>query len=364
MPAAVLIAPDRIDVEEVVHGEPYPVFGSIDFAEKSDAGFTQLVPGAVVVAGIGIPEMPRAQIVVHLVAANLYHFAADVLFLFRKQVVDERVGPREIVDVRHTRFIVVPVVGAALGIPFGAFEKNSLGLLPVLLLTAQQPGKSERRRTVEGIDRIGAVSPPDLPPLLALVDGARRILRRLLRRRRVGENSIALFHEIEILVLQLAASKFSQPLQILGTHEEPGMGFRNSGDQLLTTGQGHLHGAVRNRKTPRLAPPSVPALLVFAAVTPCIAARPEGSRRTMHVEFDAGGLVNDVRETGVGSALDFPRQAFLRPPTKARWIRLRHNSLVGPVAPRPGLRGPLIQLQRLRGHGACEHHGTNENAKA
>ena len=76
VPAAVVVAPDGIDVVEDVHGEPDPVVGPLDLAEKGDADLAQEVPGPIAVAGVRLPEVPRAEVVVHLLAADLHHPAA------------------------------------------------------------------------------------------------------------------------------------------------------------------------------------------------------------------------------------------------------------------------------------------------
>ncbi len=322
VPAAVVVAPDGIDVEKDVRREPHPVLGPFDLAEKGDADLAQEVPGPIGVARVGLPQVPGAQVAVHLVAANLHHLAADVPLLLAKQVVDEGIGPREIVVVRHARLIVVAVAGAALRVPFGAVEQDSPGLLPVLVLPAEQPGEGERRSAIQCSDGVGAVPPPHLAPVLALAFHVGRIFRRLFRGRRTRKNPLALFHQSLVLTLHLAACQLAQAVQILRPQEEARVRLGDSGHQFAARRQRHRHGVTGNRKSPRLAPGGLLTSLVLAPIPPRVAACPECPGRAMHVEFDAGGPINHVFEVCIAGTFDFPRQTLLRPPTEARRVRL------------------------------------------
>ncbi len=94
------------------------------------------------------PQVTRAEVLVHLVAADFHHLPAEIFFILAEQVVNERVRAGEIVIVRHAGFVVVAIARAAFGVPFGAFEQNSFGFDAVLFRPAEQPGEREGRGTV------------------------------------------------------------------------------------------------------------------------------------------------------------------------------------------------------------------------
>jgi hypothetical protein len=57
VPSAVVVAPDRIGVEEHVHRDPRPVVRLRYLAVERDADFTEEVPRAVGVAVVRTPEV-------------------------------------------------------------------------------------------------------------------------------------------------------------------------------------------------------------------------------------------------------------------------------------------------------------------
>jgi hypothetical protein len=124
-PVAVVIGPDRISIEEDIHGEPDPSVRALDFALERDADFAQKVPSPVAVAGVGPPEVPGTKVAVHLLAADLHHLAADLAFFRSQQIVDEGVSPGEVVGVGHPRLVVVPVAGRSERIPLGAVQQDN-----------------------------------------------------------------------------------------------------------------------------------------------------------------------------------------------------------------------------------------------
>jgi len=261
-------------------------------------------------------------VLVHLVAANLHHIPAEILFVFAQQVIHERVCSREIVIVGHARFVVVTVARTTLRVPLGAFEQDSLGLVAVSLLSAEQPGKSKRRSAVQRLDSIRPVAPPNLAPFFTASHHTFRIGRRLSGRRRPGHNSFTFFDKPVVFVFHLTLRQLSQFAEILRAHKQSRMTFRNSADKLFSNRQRHFRGVIGNRESSCRTPVRTLSVQVLAAITPHICPRFECPGRTMHVKLDTANLILDFLKFRIADALDLPCKAGLRPPAKTRGIDL------------------------------------------
>ena len=234
MPAAIRVGPDRIDIEEYVHGEPNPVRGLRNFVEKGDARLAEEMPRSVRMTCVGLPQVARAEVIIHFLAANRHHLAAFLLLLFGEQVIDKGVGPGEVVVVGHACFVVVSVPGAPFRVPLGGFEKKAFGELTVFLLPSKKTGEGERRGAVQDADGVGSISPPDVAPRVASPNHSLWVLWRFIARRWIPQQPLALTHQSVKGILLFSASKRAQPRQLFRAQEKPGMLLGNSSEHFLS----------------------------------------------------------------------------------------------------------------------------------
>ena len=117
LPAAVVVAPHRIDagvrVEDVL--QPRARLG--DLAVERHGALAEEMPGALGVARERRPEDARVEMAEHFLSARADHAAARRALLLGEQVVEEGVRARHVHVVRHAGLVVEAVAGRALGIP-------------------------------------------------------------------------------------------------------------------------------------------------------------------------------------------------------------------------------------------------------
>ncbi len=144
-------------------------------SEEGDAHLAQEVPGPVAVAGVGLPEVARAEMArTSPRRGSSSPGGTPARSSSVKQVVDEGVGPGE-----ATRRRACPPrrCSGSRWRPSGPTGRSPGGSAwPVGRIPRLPPNKSreaQRGGTVQGADGVLAVAPPDLAPLLAARGRAR-----------------------------------------------------------------------------------------------------------------------------------------------------------------------------------------------
>ena len=258
---------------------------------------------------------------------------------------DERVGPREVVGVRHARLVVVAVAGRSVRVPLGAVQQDPFGQLAVFLLAAQQAREAQRGGTVQRGDRVHPIAPPERLPLLAAPFHIVRVLLRLGGGRRIFQELFAAGDQLLKLAPHRPLGQLAQLRQLFRTDEQPRVRLGNPGQQFIPRRHGHRRRTLRDRKGPRPAPVGQVAILVPSAIPPPVLSGRQLAGRTIDVEFDPCSLVCNRIESRSGSALEFPpHRTVLWPPRETGWVGFRHRRIGRAVSPFPVGGRSFVQL--------------------
>ena len=348
VPPPVVVTPRRVHVAVHVHRVPYPLGRLRDLVQERRSDLSKEVPGATGMAVERLPEVVllHEQVVVHLIASCLEHLAALGAVRLGQQVVQEGVGAREVVVVRHPGFVVVPVSRRSFGVPLRAGHQDLSRQTAVLLLAPEQPRESEGGRAVERRDRVHPVAPPDHAPILAQTHRPFRIKRGLGGRRRVGHDLVRRGHQRVGDRLQVSLRPLAQGVDVLRPDEQSRVGPRDPSDQLLPLRQGQRPRLLGDGECDRPAPRRRSPVAIAIAESPEPFARRERPRWPVHRIGHVGRLVLHLGKPGIPRALDLIRGGvLLRPPHERRRRLHLRAAFRRPKSPFPRLCRCLIDLQ-------------------
>ncbi|OQC05574.1 MAG: hypothetical protein BWX80_01985 [Candidatus Hydrogenedentes bacterium ADurb.Bin101] len=346
VPAAVGIAPHGITGVEDRHAIIQPGRRFRDDIMKHGGQFAQLVPGAVVVAAVGLPQMFSFTKAVETVPASHTHDLYDALSFFgSQQLMDPGIGPGRQVQQRHGGFVIVGVVCRAFWVPLAHGQQQVPGGFAVAPIAAELIYERQRGRALGRLDAVGPVAPPDTPPFASLALRTGGILGRLAGIGGRFKQRIGLSQKGGPALRQRPLSQPAQPHHLGCIHEKARVCRRNTRYKVLQGRHGKGHTILWHGKLAGRAPHGKLPLFIFATITPIVVARIQGVVRAMGRPGKGFPAIDNRFKTPIRTDLKFIGNCrILRTPRKRRGIGLRHRIFCGTKPPCSRLRRMFIQF--------------------
>ncbi len=358
VPAAVIIRPDRIGGVKFVHGVIEPGLGLRHLTVESDGDFSDLVPDAVAVAiertrqvAVAVTDLAALPGVGH---AARPHRAETGALRLGENVVDPVVRARRTIEYGLACLAVQREVAGAVRVPRGERHQERAGRLAITRILSHQPNKGEQFDLVAGAVADQAVGPPMFDGLVVILVAGRSTMRRF-RRRTLLDQVVGCFAECgETCGSRPILRGGAHPRQILRTHKEARMFFRQPLTLLSARRHRKEDRVVRDGHTPHRAPRR--HLLLGGSET--VAPEPDARLKRLMVGVDAPRHFFG----GAGSGeVARPRPfdlvvlgTFVVDPSEGGRIHDRRRAIGRPIAPLVSVRGTVVNRKRRISRGVQE----------